>query len=273
MTTSKVLVIGANGFLGSAIAKEFLSQSAEVWGTYHNSTQNIPPECHTVSIDELKTLPNDFDCVILAAGNYSVTPKELIQLNVELPQKLSNHFTKAKVIFISSVAVYGNHKDRMNETSSFNTPSFYGLAKLAGEAVVQTHEQFAILRLTYLYGPTMPKNSFLPAIIKKAKEEKKITLFGKGERLQDYLHVNDAARLCVAASHVKENGVFLGATGTSLSNTEVVKKMQQYMPELELTFSGEDTAPWFQFDPSASEKAAAWKSQESFDATLAEMMK
>lgn len=268
----RIFIIGASGFLGSNIAQQLMKQSIEVWGTYYRNNTNVPPRCKSVSIDDIESLEDNFDVIFLVAGNYGLTPKELIDINVHLVKRVSDHFQTARIIFISSVAVYGSHKNIVHEQSSFNNPSFYGLAKLAGEAVTQTHQNYAILRLTYLYGGGMPTNSFLPTIIQKAKTDKKIVLFGKGERLQDYLHIKDAVNFCIKASENKENGIYLGATGQSLSNLQVAKIIKQYLPECQIKFAGTDTAPWFRINPASSEKKLNWCATHKLISALKEMI-
>ena len=268
----KVLVIGATGFLGKTIVEAFLKRSDEVWGSYRNSKINLPKKCHPIKIGEIESLDDDFDAIVFAAGNFSLSEKELIEINVHLTKRVSDHFRTAKLVFISSVAVYGNHMDRVVEDSVYNSPSLYGQSKIAGEAVVQTHNRYAILRLTYLYGAGMPPVSFLPIIVNKAKDEKKITLFGRGERLQDYLHVEDAANLCILASIYVENGIFLGATGHSVSNLEVAKEIQVFIPDLFIDFQGKDTSPWFQFDPTNTNERLGWHCKHELRNTLKEMI-
>lgn len=268
-----VLVIGASGFLGSTIAATFLRQpDNQVTGAYHTSKDKVPAGCVPISMADLETLDDKFNIVVLATGNFSLPPKELIDSNVILCDRVSRYFPSAKLIYISSVAVYGNHKDTMNENSPFNQPSFYGLSKLAGETIIQTHNRYAILRLSYLYGQNMPAVSFLPIIINKAKKERKLTLFGHGERLQDYLHVQDAADMCVAAGNYDKNAIFLGATSHSLSNLQVAKMIKAYLPDLQIEFKGDDTAPWFKFDNSQTVETLNWQGKQSFEATVQEMV-
>lgn len=261
----KALVVGASGFLGGAIARQLLEKQAEVWGSYHANPCNMPDGCKSVSPEDLQSLDDTFDNVFVVSGNYSLEPSALIKTNVNLTQQITERFVSAKIIYISSVAVYGTHDEAMTEDSSYNNPSFYGLAKLGGELITQTHDRYAIVRLTYLYGPEMPTNSFIPRIIEVAKANKHITLYGNGKRLQDYLHVQDAARLCYAASLQATNDIYLGATGTSLSNADIAQKIQNTIPNCVTTFENEDRSPWFKFDNTRTMQKLNWKPIESID--------
>lgn len=128
------------------------------------------------------------------------------------------------------------------------------------------------MRPTYVYGPNMLNNTFLPIIISQAKTEKKIILFGNGKRLQDYLHVDDLASLCVAASKFDGNDIFLGATGRSMSNLEIVNIIKDYIPDLRIIFKGEDNSPWFQFDPSKTKKVLRWDNKEQMNDCIKKML-
>ena len=268
----KILVVGASGFLGGATVRKFIRDAHEVWGTYMHRSNRVPLGCRPVSFTAIDTLDVDVDVVVIAAGNHALPSQELIGVNLNIPQQIMRQFPKAKLTFISSVSVYGSHTDMMRETSAFDNPSLYGWAKLAGEAIVRTHPKFAILRLTYLYGKDMPTNSFLPTILREAKSEKQITLYGKGERLQDYLHVDDAANLCVRASRHVANGTYLGATGSSFSNVQVAQLICKHIPGCTVSFTGIDTAPWFQFDPSETKKELSWDPLHQFEPTLQELI-
>lgn len=269
----KILVIGSNGFLGNAITQAFINRNDQVWAIYNKSSENIPKQCQKINIKDIWDQHDDFDVVILTVGNHSLSNKDLIDVNVNLTQRISNHFKSSKLIFISSVSVYGKHTDSMRENSSFNQPSFYGLSKLAGEAIVLAHERYAIIRLTYLFGETMADNSFLPQILNNACQNGNITLFGEGKRLQDYLHVRDAAELCVLASMYSSNDVFLGATGYSYTNLEIAKKIKEYVPGLHINMVGQDNAPSFRFNPTETIKKLNWVPVHRLDETIKQMVK
>ncbi len=267
------LVVGGSGFLGRTISTNLLSKGYSTWATYHNSPNNIPTGCHPVPFSSIEGLTKGFDVVYIAVGNHALPDKQLLRLNVDLPQLIMNQFPDSRIVYISSVAIYGNTRNIISEDSPTINPTFYGQTKLEGENVTKAHTSYAIVRPTYLYGVSMPTNSFLPAIIKRAVESREVTLFGKGRRLQDYLHINDVAKLCVKAGEHNSNDVFLAATGLSLSNLEVAEKVKVTIPSLEIKFSGIDSAPSFRFDSSITQSKLNWAPEESFDKILTEMVK
>lgn len=255
----KVLIIGASGLLGRAISRSYLEHGFEVWGAYHTNKQLLVEGCRPVSMNELETLKHRFKFVVLAAGNYALDPKDLITVNVDLSQRISSYFPGSKLIFVSSTSVYGGSHKVISDNSPFDNPSLYGLAKLGGELVTKIHPSFAIIRLTYLFGAGMKPTSFLPKLVENYKSSGLITLLGQGERLQDYLHVSDAAELCYRAGNHDSNGIYLGATGRSVSNVEIAKSVQTQVPDCSIEFSGEDTAISFRFDPKNTFIKLGWK--------------
>jgi UDP-glucose 4-epimerase len=167
-------------------------------------------------------------------------------------------YSDARFLYVSSVNVYGIHNDIITENSSFNSPSLYGRSKLASEFIVSSCKSYAIIRFTYLYGPHLNNNSFLPTIIGQALSKKTIGLMGEGKRSQDYLYVTDAARLCVEALHSTLNDVYLGASGKSYSNFEIGKIICDNVPGCEITFSGTENGVSFHINPAHAMKTLNW---------------
>lgn len=256
-------VIGANGFLGGAIVSSLLEIGVDVYAVHNGRTDNIDngaEECHINYFLKSDIVP---DVIFHAAGNYACTHAQLLEINDVLLQ-LSRKKAASKIVYISSSNVYGAHKENpIEENSSFNNPGLYAHSKIAGEFIVTAHNRYAILRLTYLYGRGITNSSFLPRIIKNAVENKEIVLFGQGERKQDYLHINDAVKFCIAAADLEDNAILLGATGISVSNSEVADTICSLTGAV-VTYTGVETGDSFLFNPSATFKLLGWKPQVDF---------
>lgn len=92
-----------------------------------------------------------------------------------------------RFIFASSLYVYSK------------SGSFYRSAKQACELLIENyHEAFGlpytILRYGSLYGPRSDEKNFIYRIIRQALTERKISRYGDGKELREYIHVMDAAR-------------------------------------------------------------------------------
>lgn len=264
-------VIGASGFLGRSIVSKLNSSGYKVWAVYRNSRAEQPPGCIPISILEMLSSPLSFDVIFFAAGSFASSHSELVELNCTLLTEIKSRFASARLVFVSSTSVYGKHESRIHENSAFNHPSIYGLSKLAGEFVASAANSYAIIRLTYLYGKGLDNRSFIPNMIGQAREQAKITLFGEGARAQDYLHVEDAASLCLKAMYT-ENGIFLGATGKSYSNLDVAKAVAGEIKDCTIEFTGTETGHSLYFDPGWTMRSCDWTPATDLRAVIKEML-
>lgn len=80
--------------------------------------------------------------------------------------------------------------------------SFYRSSKQACEFIIENYNEvfgltYTVLRYGSLYGPRATEVNYIYKILKQALTEGKITSFGRGEDLREYIHVEDAARCSV----------------------------------------------------------------------------
>jgi UDP-glucose 4-epimerase len=267
----KVAVIGANGFLGRNLIQELLTTDTEVIAVYNNNRDSIDPKCTAMTSSGLISSNLDLDCVYFLGGNYANTHKEMIAINCELLIQLTNRFPASKWLYVSSTNVYGTHTEAIHEDSCYCNPGLYAQSKLAGEFIVRSLPHYAIARLTYLYGRGITNNSFIPRIIKAATGEGTITLFGNGERKQDYMHIKDAVLFCIAASLNPVSGIYLGATGIATTNGEVAETIK-ILTGCTINYTGQETGESFTFNPAATFKKLNWAPQTSFTEGIKSMI-
>jgi nucleoside-diphosphate-sugar epimerase len=273
----QVLVIGANGFLGRHLMMEHMKRNDQVTAVYHSGTDHIPPGIPRVAAAELKSLPDSFDAVYIAGasipyGHMDEPSPDLVAANVLLPLQTCSRFPHARVVFASSVAVYGTSPGVLDEESPFERITYYGQSKLAGEFVVRNHPSFAIVRFSSLYGRGMTAKTFIPRLIEMAQGQGELLIYGAGTRRQDYLHVTDAARYMIAAFQAGVNGAYLGVQGESVSNMEVARVVSELIPGTSIRTMGEDPAPSFVYDNSQSIRALQVRPTVTLRQGLQEML-
>lgn len=269
----KICIIGANGFLGRNITLQCLEKKYDVLAVYNNRKSNIPAGCKKMKYCDLLKSNLRFDIVFLAVGSFESTYKELIDTNINVTQTICNKYKKAKIVFISSVNIYGFQKQTITIKTSFNNTNIYGLSKIAGEFIVMNHPKYSIVRLTYLYGKEMNTNSFVPKIVQDAIEKNLITLYGHGLRKQDYLNVKDAAALCILAAQNNKNNVYLGATGCSITNQQVAEEIQTLIPGCKIKKTNTiDKAYSYSFNVKATKKELNWNPKHTLQEGLKEMI-
>lgn len=257
----RVLIIGINGFLGRELAKECLNRGIEVEGIYHKDKIFIPYGCFVSPYTSLGHFRDDYDAVFITSAviprsGSTIPDSEMIAINTQLPFQIALQFPRSFCVFTSSVSIYGYpHLSTITERTMSKNPNFYGMTKLAAESLLgRYHENSAIIRFSSLYGPEMHKETFLPRIIADAKRTRVITLFGDGSRKQDYLHVRDAAALCLIAAVKKRAGTYLGVYGKSYTNRSVADIVCSYIRGCMIRYHDIDKNPSYSYDASYTRK-------------------
>lgn len=255
----KTLIIGANGFLGSHLLRTCIAKKWKTSCLVHKNRNRIPENITTYTIDELDRIEPDFDCIFLLAANIRYaelnTPnKEVLNSNLTLPLSVTKKFQHVRIVFSSSVSVYGKHTDVINEYSSYNSPNFYGLTKLAAETIIQTHNSYSIVRFSSIYGKHMSNEVFMSRIISDAKFKKEITLYGNGERKQNYIYVEDAVTYLLLAAEQRSNGIYLGVNNKSFSNKQIAETIKKYVI-CNIQYTGIDNSPSYIYDNTLTRKS------------------
>lgn len=264
------VVVGANGFLGSALVNELVQQDFEVIAVYHTNHDKVNGKAKLFTNDEILASNITPEYIFYLSGNYANPHHQLLEINSVL-YHYTLKFDQAKMVYVSSTNVYGSPNGVVTENSPFNNPGIYAQSKLSGEFIVKVLSNYAIVRLAYIYGPGITNNSFIPAIISSAINKKKITLFGQGEREQDYIYIDDAVSLCIASALNKNNNTYLGATGVSISNKIISEEIQKYTGCI-IEFSGEETGQSFYFDPKVTFEILNWKPKTLFQDGIKKML-
>lgn len=95
-----------------------------------------------------------------------------------------------RFVFASTVYVYSD------------AGSFYRSSKQACELIIENYHEvfglpYTILRYGSLYGPRADETNWVYKTLKQAVTEGKITRYGDGEEIREYIQVEDAARCSV----------------------------------------------------------------------------
>ncbi|WP_269225960.1 NAD-dependent epimerase/dehydratase family protein [Flavobacterium eburneipallidum] len=164
----KILLTGANGFLGGVVVHE-LGKNHQII-TLSRSVGD-----YKVNLDKvIPNFENSFDLVIHSAGKAHVLPKtfeerqQFYEVNVVGTKNLLKGLEKSNLpkqfVFISSVSVYGqDFGENINEEFSLNAKDPYGLSKIEAEVLILEWCKInnvicTILRLPLLVGENPPGN-------------------------------------------------------------------------------------------------------------------
>jgi len=217
---TKILVTGGAGFIGFHLCRRLVELGADVT-IYDNLSsgkmQNVTdvPEAKFIKGDildlkKLCGLPKTDLIFHLAAQvvvPYSMeNPTEDFETNARgtLNVLEKARKDKARLIFASSAAIYGNPaKLPTPESYGFHPFSCYGLSKVVGEEYCDIYKQqyeldMTIFRFANVYGSRCHGviNDFLDKI---QRDPNKLEIIGTGQQARDFVHISDVVDALVLA--------------------------------------------------------------------------
>ena len=195
----KIFISGSGGFIGSNLSKK-LSQNYEVISCSTLKENKLKLQ-NFKSIENLNSINiNDLDGVEVLIHAAAVahknltkdTIKQIKEVNIIQTQRLFRLAVKAKVkriIFLSSVAVYGNSTEGsgVNESSKLKANNYYAESKKLGEDYLKTLAQeypikYSILRLPMVYGAGAPGSFLMLKILSRKRFFLPIPLLDNGNK-------------------------------------------------------------------------------------------
>lgn len=228
----RILIIGCNGFIGSACAEYFRVTGHEVYGADITPAKNIAFFLLDPKRPDFDALFRQFKPTVCinASGAAIVAlsierPEEDHRLNVENVQLMLEAIThnnpQIRFLNFSSAAVYGNPSSLpINENAGLKPLSPYGKHKLECEQLLSDYTIRGLhtcsLRIFSAYGPGLRKQLFWD-LFQKAKTGPVINLFGTGDESRDFIFIEDLVR---AVAVIAERGEFKGESINVASGTE-----------------------------------------------------
>jgi UDP-glucose 4-epimerase len=225
-----IVVTGAGGFLGSHVVAALRRSAprARVVAVVRRSRARLPlPAGVTIVRGDLRTaavwrrLPDAVTHVVhLAAAIPRVrgraTDAQLMRDNfapiARLVERSAGWRALRHVVYGSSVSVYEPTRARLREDRSRLAPAdAYGAAKLAGERLLASLRvrgvAVASLRFSSIYGLGQYQGTVLPIFANRARRGLPLQVFNP-RRVQDFVHVDDAARAVTLACRRRVDGTF-----------------------------------------------------------------
>jgi len=262
LENSKVLIIGAAGFVGSFLVKEILKEPVKQVVLYDNFTRgkidNIEeglkdPRCHLFSyggdireVDVLDKAMEGVDYVFHLAAMWLLHckdfPRTAFEVNIagtfNVLEACVKHKVK-KLIYSSSASVYGDAVQvPMTEDHPFNNKNFYGATKIAGEAMCTAyHDRYGLeiigLRYMNVYGPGQDQHAaysgVVPVVLNKIDRNEAPSANGDGSQAYDFIYVEDVARSNIYAA---KSDVKLGYYNIATEVQTTIKELCNIMLKL-----------------------------------------
>jgi GDP-L-fucose synthase len=227
--TSKILVLGHSGLVGSAIVRKLKEQSYRNILTFSHSELDLTNKSDTEAMFRLNKPLYIFLAAAKVGGIYANNSQsgEYFYENIMIQSNVLEAARKSKVkklLFLGSSCIYPKEcpqpiKEEYLMTAPLEqTNSAYATAKIAGIEMCKAYRKqygcnFISAMPTNLYGPgdnfALMGSHVLPAMIRKFHDAKiagikMVELWGDGTPKREFLYVDDLAQACIQIINHKE---------------------------------------------------------------------
>lgn len=260
----KLLVTGGAGFIGSNFVRRGLNDELPgIEGcemivldalTYSGIRENLDPVKDSpryefvhgdirdeALLDEL--MPKVDGVVHFAAESHvdrSVTDASIfVETNVLGTQRLLDAALKHGVdrfVHVSTDEVYGSIEEgEWDEQCPLEPNSPYAASKAGSDLVARSYHRthgmnLSITRCSNNYGPYHFPEKLIPLFVTNLLDDKHVPLYGTGENVRDWLHVDDHCRgIALVYAKGRAGEVYNIGGGTQLTNVEITKKILELM--------------------------------------------
>jgi dTDP-glucose 4,6-dehydratase len=256
----KILVTGGAGFIGSNFVRRTLQdaypglEGAEVVAydslTYSGNLANLAPVAESPRYSFVhgdirdsallaQVLPGVDTVVHFAAESHvdrSVRDAgPFVDTNVVGTQRLLDAGLAAGIrrfVHVSTDEVYGSIAEgSWDETRPLEPNSPYSASKagsdLLARSYFRTHGMnLSITRCSNNYGPYHFPEKVIPLFVTNLIDDHHVPLYGSGENIRDWLHVDDHTRgIAMVATDGRAGEIYNIGGGTELSNRELTQKL------------------------------------------------
>jgi UDP-glucose 4-epimerase len=267
MNKEYILVTGAAGFIGSAVANKLIELDHNIITIDNLSTgdrSNLHKEIIFFEGDVFDTnildqvFKYNIKAILHIAGQSSgeisyENPVYDLRSNTEstlLLLKYAKNNNCNKFVFASTMSVYGiQDTDIVDEKSVPNPISFYSVGKFASESYMKIYSKFGInciaLRLFNVYGPGQNLSNLRQGMVSiylaQAFKNKSILIKGSRDRFRDMIYIDDVVDAFIKSLNASfDFRIFNVSTGIKTTVGDVVNSInEKFYDNLKIKFEGE----------------------------------
>ena len=294
MSSKRILLTGASGFVGQHMARLLIERGFRVSALQRGSLGvELPPMVERIYADlldpaSLAAVPRNWHGVILLAGasvpSLFTTTAPVVQ-NVAMTLNLLEHLQEARILLVSSCHVYAPSDVPQVEDGPIVPQGRYGLSKHLVEQLAPHYAQALDIRIARPFnhlGPHQRPELVIPSLLRRlaaAKEETGPVRMQGMNSVRDFIDVRDvaAAYLAILELDSPAHRTFNVCTGTGRSIGDLVALVLQLLgSEREVLFEGRpnssDDIPFLVGSPDRLRADSGWKPELSLEQSLRAML-
>ncbi len=215
-TPERVVVIGAGGFVGSAIVAAAEGHGFSVQPLGRTDIDLLADDAG----ERLCGVLRPSDAVVFVSARAPCKDYTMFEQNILMAKNALDGLRGqplAQLLYISSDAVYQDSVTPLTESSVTAPDNLHGQMHVARETMFRAtlaDVPFAALRPTLIYGAGDPHNGYGPNRFRRlVLAGETIHLFGNGEERRDHVSVRDVAELAARMLEYRTTGVLNAVTG------------------------------------------------------------
>lgn len=239
----KILLIGANSFVGKRLV-EFLQDKYVLTGTFHKKKNKFLGDERQVQLDITKQdSVNDVlektkpDVVIITAAvstnkeaeekinSVNVTGASNVVLSIK-EMGVKEQGVHPKIIFFSTEQIFDGSEGLYAETDEPSPINKYGKSKLEAEKIIQTYDDYLILRLALILGDKKPDDhdNFISLMLDPGKG-KDLKVFNNVYRT--FIYVEDIPLIIHTLIEKDQKGILNVSEDEFLSYAEMAELVEK----------------------------------------------
>jgi nucleoside-diphosphate-sugar epimerase len=258
----RVVVIGAKGFVGSAVCRRLAAAGIDPVGLGRREVDLQAAD----AAQNLAAHLRQGDAVVVAAARAPCKSTALLADNMIMLEAIVDALGRipvSHVVHVSSDAVYADEPVPLTERSPTAPGTLHGAMHVARDVALASELKvpLAIVRPSAIYGLADPHDSYGPNRFRRlAAQGKDIVLFGDGEERRDHVLVGDVAELVFRILLRGSTGTVNIATGTVHSFRSIAEMVVAAAPRKVSIMSTPRIGPmphngYRPFDPAACRAA------------------
>ena len=252
-----ILVTGGEGFIGKKLINRLIKEGHNVVSLDKKPTANIVKD-----LSDFIDIESYYPHLITYLNSYNFTKIDYIfhlaaqsggYYSLENPYidgkwnclgtlnivKLAQKLKVKKLVYVSSMAVYGNQKLVSEDKTTPHPISFYGVSKFTGESytkLIYKHDNipYTIFRLFATYGSGQDLDNkhqgILSIYLDQALRKNTIKITGKKDRVRELIHVDDVVNALMLSFNSKtDNEVFNVSNPQHLTPKIIISKISKVL--------------------------------------------